>query len=85
MISVGGEGMQIARKDIIEAARQCLRETKNCPKKCPLVGRLHCQDIILRETIKLYEELNERRSLNAQEGQISGEEDAQAEASEEVI
>ena len=48
--------MRYSRFDIVVAAKACLKERKTCPRTCPLLQENHCQKIICRELIKIYNE-----------------------------
>ena len=50
-------GAPIPRQFIISGAKNCLKERKTCPRSCPLMRYSGCQKIILREAIKMYDEL----------------------------
>ena len=70
--------MLYSRADIITAARNCLRDRKHCPVTCPLLQSENCQKIILREAIKMYDEIMGR--FSDEDEQVFEEENAQEEA-----
>ena len=70
--------MGYSRADIISAAKNCMRDRKHCPRTCPLLQSENCQKLILREAIRMYDELM-RRTPDEDE-QVFEEETAQEEA-----
>ena len=48
--------MSHSRFNVVIAAKTCLRDRKHCPRTCPLFQEEHCQKIICRELIKIYNE-----------------------------
>lgn len=70
--------MTTTRQNIVSAAKTCLNVRVNCPKSCPLFRMKNCQKIIIREIIRMYNEMN---GVDADEVEsILEEEETQTEA-----
>lgn len=59
--------MKHSRLDIVSGAKNCLLERVNCPRTCPLFYEQHCQRIIFREFIRMYDESKGRVSDDEEE------------------
>lgn len=68
--------MGITRLNIISGAKNCLNSRKTCPQSCPLFRFKNCQQIILREAVRMYDELLGREPDEAYE-QVCTEEETQ--------
>lgn len=70
--------MRHNRLDIISAAKNCLRDTVKCPRKCPLIKEENCQKFIFREAIRMYDEMK-GRVFDGEDESVCQEEETQEE------